>query len=285
LAEVVRTVWTDWYGTCIAVGFDDEAPAELFARRYAQMPTENPADVRAYAIREGGGVLFWIEGGRAFRWPQPISDPRGIEFLIDRVVRQAYFSALGPYLSFPAAAGAGPSGAFAIVAGASGGKTTTALACARRGVALYSEEHCVLDGANVLAFPRAVNVRAAEIESVLATGGDAPGGGLGARLGAHRGATWYCADFAELFGAARATAPQPLTHIFFLESQAPVPAIRALAEREALPLLLGAPLLSRERGFGRVAEATSILAQAAPYAVAPGSPDETARLLLDALGG
>jgi hypothetical protein len=277
-AAVTDTVWADWFGTCIALGFDDPVAAAQYRRRYARFATERPADVRAYALRRDGRTLFWVEGGPAYQWPEALDDPFAVEFLADYVVRHTYFMELSPHLSFHAAALSVPHGAFAVTAVSEGGKTTTALACARRGTPLYSDERCVLDGERVLPFPRAITVRAASLE-LLASDPSFEDGGIGERLRAHRGGDWSGVDFAELFGDARLPPPQPLRAIFFIAGRAAEPAVAPLAFPQALAALLAIPLRSRSRGLERVADATRLLGHARPYSLTLGTPDATARLL------
>jgi len=278
--EVVETVWTDWFGTCIALGFDESPAAASYRRRYARLLSERPADVRAYALRHENRTLFWVEGGPAYQWREALSDPLAIEFLADCVVRHVYFMELSPHLSFHAAALGVADGAFAVTAASEGGKTTTALACARRGMPLYSDERCVLDGERVLPFPRALNVRAAALD-LLAADPTFANDAIGERLRFRRGADWSGVDFADLFGDARLPPPQPLRAIFFISGRAAEPAVAPLAFREALPTLLAVPLRGRSRGVERVADATRLLAHVRAYALTLGRPDATARLLCE----
>lgn len=277
-AEVAETVWTDWFGTCIALGFDDSLAAASYRRRYARLASERPADVRAYALRHNGRSLFWVEGGPAYQWREALEDPLAIEFLADYVVRHTYFMKLSPHLSFHAAVLGVAGGAFAVTAASGGGKTTTALACARRGMPLYSDERCILDGERVLAFPRALNVRAAALE-LLGADPAFPDGGIGERLRRRRGADWNVVDFAELFADTRLPPPQRLRTIFFITGHDAEPAARPLTLREALPALLAVPLRGLNRGVERVADATRILSRAKAYALTLGRPDATACLL------
>jgi hypothetical protein len=280
---VAETVWTDWFGTCIALGFDDPLAAASYRRRYARFATERAADIRAYALRHDGRTLFWVEGGPAYEWREALQDPLALEFLADAVVRHAYFMEHSPYLSFHAAALAAGGSAFAVTAASGGGKTTTALACARRGMPLYSDERCVIDGECVLPFPRALNVRSAALE-LLAADLALPDGGLGERLRRQLGGDWNGVDFAELFDDAPLPSPQPLRAIFFVTGRGATPAVRPMALREALPALLAVPLRGRSRGLERVADATRLLSRVQAYALTLGRPDATARLLREAAG-
>jgi hypothetical protein len=281
-ARAAEQVALDWLGTRIAVGFDDPVAAGLYRRRYARFLTRSPASVRAYAVRDAGGTFFWVEGGRAYRWPHALRDPEAIEFLADYVVRHAYFMRMSRYLSFHAAAVALEREAFALCATSGGGKTTSALACVRRGMPLYSDERCILDGDLVLPFPRAINVRAGALELLCAEPAF-DDGGLAERLAGHRGADWQRVDFAELFGPAPTPAPRPLAAIFFIIGRAGSPRVAPMPMREALPALLNAPLRSRSRGLEMAAEATRILARARAYALTLGAPDATALLLRETL--
>jgi hypothetical protein len=263
-ARAAHAAATTWFGTTIEIRFDDAAAADLHRRRYARLPAQGMADLRAHAAVLGEGTYFCIEDGPAFRWNDPLG-PSATQFLADVVVRTEYFMERSPYQSFHAAAVRVNECAAAITAASMGGKTTTAIACARRGMPLYSDERCILDGELVLPFPRAINIRAASLDL------------LG--LATHRGEDWTFVDYVELFGDASLPEPRPLRAIFFITGRGPKATVEAMPLESAVTALVRAPLRGRARGADRVVEATRLLRRARPYTLTLGTPDETARLI------
>lgn len=261
--HATHTAATTWFGTTIEIGFSDAEAAALHRRRYARLAPKGSAALRGYAVVEGDATYFWVDGGPAFRWDDPL-DPSALQFLADVVVRTEYFMERSAYLSFHAAAIRVNGVAAAITAASMGGKTTTAIACARRGMPLYSDERCILDGDDVLPFPRAINVRAASLDLL---GIDRPGG------------DWTFIDYADLFGHVALPEPRPLRAIFFIDGRGPTASVGSMSLDAAITALLGAPLRSRSRGAARVVEATRLLRRARPYTLILGTPDETARLI------
>jgi len=267
---------TTWFGTTIAVGFDTAAAADLHARRYARLPGDGAAELCTYAVVEGDATYFWIDRGPAFRWNERL-EPPAMQFLADVVTRTEYFMERSTYQSFHAAVVGVNGSAAAITAPSTGGKTTTAIACVRRGMPLYSDERCIVDGTLALPFPRALNVRAESIE--LLTEGAPDDSLLSARLAQHRGSDWTFVDYAELFGNAKIPEPRPLRAIFFITRFGRTASVRPMPFEAAVTELLGAPLRSRARGTARVVDATRLLRHAQPYGLTLGSPDDTARLI------
>jgi hypothetical protein len=276
-ADAAHSATTQWFGTPIEVRFALEEAAELHRRRYARLPSEQPAELRGFAVADGTETLFWVEDGPAFRWHDRLGAGQ-TQFLADVVVRTDYFMERCPYLSFHAAAIETGGWAAAITARSEGGKTTTALACVLRGMRLYSDERCIVDEGLVLPFPRAINVRAGSLDLLAA--GHAPGDpGLGGRLAAHRGTDWAGVDYADICGDATLPEPRPLRAVFFISGRAPEPRIEPMELNAAVGALLSAPLRGRVRGAGRVVEATALLRRAQPYALTLGTPAATAQAI------
>lgn len=265
LAErAVHTAATTWFETTLEIAFSDPAAAAMHRRRYARLPARGPVDLRARSAIEEDATYFWIEGGPAFRWGTAL-DASAMQFLADVVARTEYFMERSPYLSFHAAAIRVNGAAVAMTAASMGGKTTTAIACARRGMPLYSDERCIVDGDVVLPFPRAINIRAASLDLL--------------DLDVPRGKDWTFIDYAELFGDAVLPEPRPLRAIFFITGRGPAAIAEPMPFDTAVASLLGAPLRGRARGAQRVVEASRLLRLAPPYALTLGTPDETARLI------
>lgn len=265
----VHSAATTWFGTTIRIDFGDAAAAELHRRRYARLPASGPVSLRGYAVIEAGASYFWIEGGPAFRWDDPL-EPSSLQFLADVVIRTEYFMERSEHQSFHAATIGVNGAAVAITAASMGGKTTTAIACARRGMPLYSDERCILDGELVLPFPRAINIRAA---SLALLGIDRPGG------------DWTFVDYAELFPGEALPEPRPLRAIFFITGRGQSARAEEMTPERAVTALLAAPLRSRTRGPARVVDALRVLRRARPYALTLGTPAETALLIASTQAG
>lgn len=276
--RAVRRVRVDFLNSVLEVGFDDARAAERFARRYARFKSEGPVCERAFAIRSGDATFFWYEGRPGYRWPARDLDASEIDFLTDSVVRREFFGTREDTLTFHAAAIEIERGALAIVAPSTGGKTTTAIACARRGMRLFTDEECVIREGRVAPFPRAINLRADGIERILAdpTFEDY---GIRDRLVPHRGTSWSCVGFDELFGREALPEPQPLVGIYFIRSGGPPASIEPMTRTEALPLFLAAWPRSKRVGVDRVADVLQLMSVAPPSALRLGTPDETALVL------
>jgi hypothetical protein len=269
-----------WFGTNVTVRFADPLAAERYAaryRRFAAAPGE--ASLEGCALAAGGISYLWTEGGPAYRFAAHLRGET-LDFLSDIVVRDAYFTRYCPFTSLHAAALACDGAALALCGASTGGKTTTALACTRLGMELYSDERCLFDGERVRAFPRALNVRAGALDLLCS---DVPGDALSARLEPHRGSDWESVDPADLTGRRDLPEPLPPAAIFFIEARAERPILRPLTLAEAVPRTLAAPLRTRRTGLDRLPAALEILRRVRAYGLTLGTPSQTARALRDAL--
>lgn len=278
-----ESVCVDFLGTVIEVMFDESRAARRYARRYARFLTEAPASRRAFAVRDVDSTVFWFDAMGAYEWPAVLDDPVAIDFLADSVIRREFFNGTEHLFTFHAAAVATARGAVAIIAPSTGGKTTTAVACARRGMPLFTDEECIVCDEAVVPFPRAINLRADGIARLLADP-RFPDFGIQERLAARRGRAWTCVSFDELFGAQGLPLPQRLVATYFLRTGGPPATISPLPLGEAIPLVLAAWPRGKRRGVDRVAEVLRLLAAAPPFALTLGSPDETARVIKAAAG-
>ncbi len=261
-----------FFETSIAVAFDDAEAAALFRKRYRAFGSDETAALRIFAVHVDGGALFFVDDGAAYRWDGSLH-ARGLEFLADGVTRELYFGATSRRVSFHAAACAAGEVAFAVTAASEGGKTTTAIACARRGMPLYSDEFCILEKGAVQPYPRALNLREG---SLALLGSECSGDPVTSRIRARCGKRWRDVSFAEIFGTVVPPAPRPLVAVFFIDGRAPQPAIEGLGSAEALPRLLAAPLQSRGDGPSRISHAIEILANTRAFRLTLGTPDATA---------
>lgn len=280
-ARAQEVVTLDWFGKRVAVYFEEAVEADSFRRRYAHFVTQGAPDVRVYALRaadDDGHPVFWIESGPAFRYPAKLGKHGIIAFLADAITHQAFFSENPSLQSFHAAAVQVGDAAAAISAISTGGKSTTALACARRGMPLYTDERCVLRGGRVQAFPRAINVRAGGLE--LLASEEVPGdGGLGKRLRARVGGDWESVAFRELFGHSALPPPRNLEAIFFIQGRAEIARAVPLELGDALLRLLRSAFCGPAPGLDRVAAATKLFQTTRAYGLTLGTPDDSALLI------
>ena len=280
-ARAREVVTLSWFGKRVAVSFEEEVEADSFRRRYEHFVTQGAPDVRVYALRaadDDGQPVFWIESGPAFRYPAKLGKHGIIAFLADAITHQAFFSVNSSLHSFHAAAVQVGDAAAAISAISTGGKSTTALACARRGMPLYTDERCVLMGCQVQAFPRAINVRAGGLE-LLASEEVPDDGGLGQRLRARVGGDWESVAFGELFGHGTLPPSRNLAAIFFIEGRDTIPRAEPLQLSDALLRLLRAAFCGPSPGLDRVAAATKLFQTTRAYGLTLGTPDDTALLI------
>lgn len=274
-------VTLEMLGTIVAVHFDDVDAAARYRRRYERFQSADTPTVHAYAVRDADETLFWYGDRLGFRWDAPLTDPAAIDFLADSVVRREFFGERSDALTFHAAAVETARGAVAIVGPSTGGKTTTALACARRGMRLFTDEECVYASGRVHPFPRALNLRADGIARILADPIFADGG-IRARLAERAGSDWVCASFDELFATRELPDGAPLVAIYFLAPGGPPATIAPLPLDEALRAFFAAWPRSARHGVERVAETLRLFAAAPPFSLRLGTPDETA-LAIDAV--
>ncbi|MBC5811516.1 MAG: hypothetical protein GIW95_11795 [Candidatus Eremiobacteraeota bacterium] len=268
-----------FFGTAIRVRFSDAAAAGALSRRYAAFASNDAPVLDLVAVNEGARSRFALLKGPAYVWEGPLHS-RGLEFLADAIAGDAYFTALSPYQSFHSAAVAVDGVAVAITAASEGGKTTTALACARRDMPLYSDEWCVLDGNAVQPFPRAMNVRPGSL-ALLAS--EMPEHPLSRRAAAQGGRKWRDVAFTEAFGHDIVVPkPAPLAAIFFITARGARAHAVPLDAGSAVSLLLRAPFRSADK-TRRLSHAIALLSTARPYALTLGTPDQTACAIRDVI--
>lgn len=276
-----QIVTVAWFGRRIAARFEQAHAAAIFRARYADFLASGPAELESCAaFSENGEPLFWTEPGAAYRYPARIADAHVVAFLADAATQRAFFDVNAELLSFHAAAVAVGDRAAAISAISTGGKSTTAIACARRGMALFSDERCVLKDGRVNAFPRAMNLRQDGIE--LLAGEEVPAdAGVGERLRAHGASDWESIGMEQLLGVKRLPLPRPLAAIFFIDGKAARPEVTTLGPAEAITRLIGAGFAGPPAGLQRVAAASALVRSAQVFTLALGSPDATAQLIGD----
>ena len=283
--HVRESIVLDVAGVPCAVHFDDARSARIFAARYADLAVSGrSALLHAFAMRDPAlGPLFWSLGGPVFRWPHGELSASTVAFLADAVALTAFFNERSDGVISLHAAAVGLSGAAAaIIADSNAGKTTTAIACGRLGLRLYSDERCVIDlGGTVHPFPRSLNVRASGL-ALLAREGIEGDDAVGERLRVHGSGDWNDVHFSELFSSWSAPEPALLRAVFVLSGAGArvrlEPASTTTAVKAAARWTFGA-------GFGldRVARLHALFGRVACYRLELGSPGASARAICDAL--
>lgn len=279
-ARPLCPVTVDLAGYACTVHFDDGDAAARFAARYADMLTRAPAPHQAFALHDpAAGHVFWKDGGNMFRWPHGPLPPPAIAFLADAVAITACFQDRGDgMLSLHAAALGVPGGVAAIIGDSNAGKTTTAVACARAGMFLYSDERCAVDPqSRVHAFPRALNLRAPGL-SLLARDRLASPDPVGDRLRAHAGSDWNDVRITDLFGEQASLQPEALRAVFLLAGAARQPAIERVAagcaSKAAARWAQGAG-----NGLDKIARLQRLFSGVACYRIVLGTPSASADMI------
>lgn len=262
----------------VDVRFECREAAKRFHRRYVDFVSSAPI-ARTMDVACDDSATYWHAGERVYRWPGVLKDPYEIAFLTDTLVRHELFAYGGPHFAFHAAAVRIGDVAIAISGVSGSGKTTTTIACARLGMAPYSDEQCAMAGGDVVPFPRAIDVRAGTV-AAFACEPDFADRGIRERLVARRGRRWTSARFADLFGVATVPEPAPLVALYFIVGRGDAVGIEPLDLAASLPLYFGAFPLGHRDGVVRVADALAFLRRTPAFALTLGTPDATARALL-----
>lgn len=277
-ARTRRSVRIALFETVYDVRFENVDAAERFGRRYVDFISPLPS-TRVLTVARDDWATYWICDERAYRWPESLEESGEIGFLTDTLVRHEFFSYGGSHVAFHAAALRIGRAAIAISGVSGSGKTTTTIACARRGIEPYSDEHCVLAGNRVVPFPRAIDIRRAAV-ATLAAEPAFEDRGIRERLIARGNARWSSARFADVFGTSSRPRAEPLAAIYFIVARGSNVAIEPLGLDAALTLYFGAFPLGHRTGILRVADAIAVLKLAPVFALTLGTPDVTARALL-----
>lgn len=261
-------------GVVMELRSDDARVAQVFGLRYADHVATREPDFRYYVATIRGGYAFWCDHAPAWRWSQGALPPDAIVFLADGVA----LSALVRYdagLASMQAAGVEFRGVAAAIAGSSvAARVTTMLACARRGMRVYSDERVILRGSTVHPFLRRCSVRAAgarllladrESEAVEAALRDAP-----------------ALSMRTCFGSEALAEPRPLRALFTLAGVAGCASLEEIDAAAALPSV-SRWFESRGDIMDRVTRAISLLRGVRSFKLVVGSPDETAAAIAYAM--
>lgn len=263
--------------SAITVRFEDAACAALFADRYADQLLDGTFAIVHYVVRTPAGYAFCSPGGLAWSWDRGALSPRAIVFLADATAISTILRSSSQLVSFHAAAVAYAGGAAAIAGDSTAGKTTTALACARRGMRLYSDERCVLAHGRVVPFARTLNLRADGLRR-LARDRDVPDRTLDALLRASETSGEVRVRITTLFGTQAIAEPAELRAVFLLCGHAAEPRLEPASWVDVAPALLRW-MDSADRGLPRVERCLHALRGVRCFRVVLGTPDASALLI------
>ncbi|GAC1544824.1 MAG: hypothetical protein NVS2B17_26450 [Candidatus Velthaea sp.] len=262
-------------GSSMRVRFNDAAAAAAFADKYRAMRSNVPPQSQIACLRDGARTIFASETHTRV-WEGPLTG-ESIAFLADAFAWWDFFVSSSARLSLHAATLRWHGSAVAIAGDSTAGKSTTAIACARAGMTLLSDERCVLREGHVIPFPRAISLREGGLALLRADilNGDDP---IGTRLRAHPGEAWRNASYDELFEGVPVPEPVPLRALIVLAGFAAEPSLVSSRALDVIPRI-GRWFQSSARGFDRVAQLASVLRTVPCFALTAARPNATAHLI------
>jgi hypothetical protein len=271
-------------GRTIRVRFSDRAVGEHFAYRYGDMLAGEGAEPakRFSVIGDGTRTVFWSSRDDVRIWPRPELPVPVASFLTDGAVMNDVF-VRGTLRGLHAAVVRGRRGVAAIVGDSTAGKTTTAVACARRGLTFYSDERCVLADGLAHPFLRALTLRAGGRRLLAADDVDDTLG-IGAKLRAWQGRDEVLVRPSSLFGARAGGDPAPLTDVIAIDGTGERPEIAEVPVHALLPDI-ARTMWSAELGLDRAAAILRDFAAVRCARLTLGTPDATARAIAARLEG
>jgi hypothetical protein len=264
-------------GAAITVRFDDERWASGFAQRYADMLVPNAAGLVHYAVHTRAGYLFWSPGGPGWSWDHGLLSVSAVVFLAEATALAALIRSSSQLVSFHAAAVAYGGVAAAIAGDTAAGKTTTAIACGRRGMGLYSDERCVVSESFVVPFARTLQLRGDGLRLLAdeRVDGDRI---VSAGLPIREGREDVSVRISSLFGPSAIPAPAPLRAVFLLSGREVRPRVERAEWFDIAPALVRW-MDSKDQGLRRVGRLADTLRDACCFRLFLGSPDASASLV------
>lgn len=237
--------------------------AAAFAQRFAEHAQTAAIDFTYFVRQDSNGYVLWCDHDRAWRW-DGLLPLDAVLFLTEAAAMSSLVHYDGSLASMHAAGVAYEGVAAAIAADSTGGKTTTALACARAGMQVYSDERVLLRGDVVHPFLRRCRVREG-----------------GARL-----LNIDAGEFAwrDLIGERVAASPATLGALFVIAGKGPC--------AHAEPVETASALQAVARWFDckgdaleRMAHCVRAVRGAQCFALTLGSPEDTAAKIRSVLQG
>jgi hypothetical protein len=257
-AELTGAVKLCIAGVPFAIATNVAGLKDSLSLRYSEHLDNREPLFQYNVLQVNDGYVFWCDHSQAWRW-EGFLPLDAVLFLADAAAISALIH-YDPALASMHAAGVAHNGsAAAIVADSEGGKTTTALACARAGLQVYSDERVLLRKDIVQPFWRRCRLRS--------------GGAALLGMSARTELSW-----SELFGKSALAAPAPLRAVFVIIGRG----ARARIE----PIQTAAALRVAGRWFDcegspleRMARALQAVRFAACFSLTLGEPGETARAI------
>ena len=257
-------------GATIEVRFSRASAAAKFQRRYRSSLGHRGRDCIIYAVESEGAVYYWRVRERTRSWSGTCDDDLFV-FFADNVAMHEYLTASSD-LGLHAAVIARDQRVIALVGESTAGKTTTAIAAARRKFQVYSDEHCIIQDTFVVPFLRAITLRAGgraalrnearpdcAIDRVLANLPDHGDVAIGART---------------LLGNSAGGPPAKLEAIFLVEGRDETPQVVRCSVYDAMPTILHS-MTSCESGIARPARMLEELRNVAIFRLRLGTPGAT----------
>jgi hypothetical protein len=280
-ARATHAVTIGFAGVVAQTRFFRADSADVYRGRYRNMLSPEVPQLISYAVaRRPGDIYFWVPGIASYRWDRCRIGKNQTAFLAEAVTNTAVFTSRENLIALHAAAVSDGRRAAAVIGSSEAGKTTTAIACVRRGLQLYSDEFCVVTPAGVIPFPRSLNVRAGGL--ALLAEDRPPPSPVDAWLSGNLGADRDDVGFADIFGAVRMPEPRPLEVVFAVRGRAERPAAEQIPAAAMLPHVKPWARL-KARGIEEVHALLAMLQAARCYELTLGSPDATALLIRDVL--
>jgi hypothetical protein len=261
-------------GIAMNMRFDDAAVRERFAYRYRHHLTAESPAIEYFCGAEGDAYYFW-SGIAAWCFSECALPLEAIVLLADATAMSAIVRSDPELVSFHAAAVAHGDAVAAIVGDSHAGKTTTTIACVRRGMQVYSDERLLVrGGTHVLPFLRAFNVRAGGA-SLLDR--DAISDAFAAELSARKtNSDWTDLSPFEFMHHLRVPQPGRLRAIFFLDGKAQRVQLREMPAIRCCPRLLESMDCSSPQRFARAARAIALLRDVRTFSLTLGPPNASA---------
>jgi len=270
----VYTAHCEMAGVVMELCTDMPDVAHLFGLRYGDhAPTHEP-DFRYYVATVRGGYAFWCSHAPSWRWSQGPLPPDAIVFLLDTVAIAALLR-YDERLAAMQAAAIEYSGVAAAIAGNSAaGKTATLLACARRGMRVYSDERTLICENVVHPFLRRSSVRAGGAR-LLISDNERDRSPESSRVIPQL-------SLKTCFGEKAIATPRALRALFVLTGTGHCAALEAIDTAAALPAV-SRWFDTRGDMVDRVARAIVTLRHVKCYRLTLGTPDESAAAIAYAL--
>lgn len=262
----------------VAVRFSRASAAAAFADRFADMLGDGEPFTVAYAVDLEDEAYLWVSPERVYRWPEPIGDHL-LVFFSDILAMQEYLTTSSDMGFHSAVVASGPILA-ALVGRTTAGKTTTAIAAARSGFALYSDERCIIQDGHVVPFLRAITVREGGRAALLADAASPTPVDARLRELPERGETPIRPS--ALLGGNAGGPPRRLGGVFMIEARDATPSVERCSLYDVLPELLRS-MASADTGLARAARIGAELRRLPLYRLRLGTPSATAKAIERAL--